>query len=71
MIIVTFGLTIWAVYLKAPNWSRPRRRRASQPVEGPVYFLGLQEMLVYFDPWMAGRRAAHHDYRGFGRHALH
>ena len=28
--------------------ARPTRRKA------PWYFLGLQEMLVYFDPWMAG-----------------
>jgi hypothetical protein len=24
------------------------------PAKAPWYFLGLQEMLVYFDPWMAG-----------------
>jgi hypothetical protein len=24
------------------------------PSKAPWYFLGLQEMLVYFDPWMAG-----------------
>ena len=24
------------------------------PSKAPWYFLGLQEMLVYFDPWIAG-----------------
>mgnify|MGYP006173824785 CR=1 FL=1 len=24
------------------------------PSKAPWYFLGLQEMLVYYDPWMAG-----------------
>jgi hypothetical protein len=24
------------------------------PAKAPWYFLGLQEMLVYFDPWIAG-----------------
>ena len=27
---------------------------APNPAKAPWYFLGLQEMLVYFDPWMAG-----------------
>src|SRR5205807_1132453 len=27
---------------------------APNPSKAPWYFLGLQEMLVYFDPWMAG-----------------
>ena len=26
----------------------------ANPSKAPWYFLGLQEMLVYFDPWMAG-----------------
>ena len=27
---------------------------APNPSKAPWYFLGLQEMLVYFDPWAAG-----------------
>src|SRR5205823_5134435 len=54
MIIVTFGLTIWAVYLKAPLEPPASPSRIPNPSKAPWYFLGLQEMLVYFDPWMAG-----------------
>ena len=28
--------------------------RTPNPSKAPWYFLGLQEMLVYFDPWLAG-----------------
>ena len=28
--------------------------KTPNPSKAPWYFLGLQEMLVYFDPWMAG-----------------
>ena len=38
-----------------PRWSsRPPAPRHPNPSKAPWYFLGLQEMLVYFDPWMAG-----------------
>ena len=38
-----------------PRWSSRRpRAKAPNPSKAPWYFLGLQEMLVYFDPWMAG-----------------
>ncbi len=53
-IIVTVGLTIWSITLNAPleELSNPN---LTPPIEkAPWYFVGLQEMLVYFDPWMAG-----------------
>jgi hypothetical protein len=28
--------------------------KTPNPSKAPWYFLGLQEMLVYYDPWMAG-----------------
>jgi hypothetical protein len=54
MIVMTFVLVIWAVVLKAPLEPPASTAKAPNPSKAPWYFLGLQEMLVYFDPWMAG-----------------
>ena len=54
MIICTFVLIVWAVLLKAPLEQPATSAKAPNPSKAPWYFLGLQEMLVYFDPWMAG-----------------
>ncbi len=54
MIICTLILVVWAVYLKAPLEQPASPSRIPNPSKAPWYFLGLQEMLVYFDPWMAG-----------------
>ncbi len=54
MVICTFLLIVWAVLLKAPLEQPATTARAPNPSKAPWYFLGLQEMLVYFDPWMAG-----------------
>jgi hypothetical protein len=54
MVICTFALVIWAVLLKAPLEAPASSAKAPNPSKAPWYFLGLQEMLVYYDPWMAG-----------------
>jgi hypothetical protein len=54
MIVVTFLLVVWAVALKAPLEQPATAAKAPNPSKAPWYFLGLQEMLVYYDPWMAG-----------------
>jgi hypothetical protein len=54
MIVCTFVLVIWAVLLKAPLEQPASSAKAPNPSKAPWYFLGLQEMLVYYDPWMAG-----------------
>src|SRR5437868_258921 len=54
MIIATVVLIVWAVLLKAPLEQPATSAKAPNPSKAPWYFLGLQEMLVYFDPWMAG-----------------
>jgi hypothetical protein len=54
MIVATFLLVIWAVFLKAPLEQPASSAKAPNPSKAPWYFLGLQEMLVYYDPWMAG-----------------
>lgn len=54
MVICTVGLLVWAIFLKAPLEQPASTSRIPNPSKAPWYFLGLQEMLVYFDPWMAG-----------------
>jgi hypothetical protein len=54
MVVCTFALVVWAVFLKAPLEQPASPSRIPNPSKAPWYFLGLQEMLVYFDPWMAG-----------------
>lgn len=54
LVLATAGLTIWAIISKAPLEQPANPGYAPNPAKAPWYFLGLQEMLVYFDPWMAG-----------------
>jgi hypothetical protein len=54
MVVATVVLVVWAILLKAPLEQPATTARAPNPSKAPWYFLGLQEMLVYFDPWMAG-----------------
>ncbi len=54
MVVATALLVIWSVALKAPLEQPATSAKAPNPSKAPWYFLGLQEMLVYFDPWMAG-----------------
>ena len=48
------GLVIWSLLLKAPLEEPANPTISPNPSKAPWYFLGLQEMLVYFDPWIAG-----------------
>jgi hypothetical protein len=54
MILVTVVLIVWAIAFKAPIEEPANPARTPNPSKAPWYFLGLQEMLVYFDPWLAG-----------------
>ncbi len=53
-IIVILVLTVWSIVLDAPLEELADAARTPNPSKAPWYFLGLQEMLVYFDPWIAG-----------------
>ena len=53
-IIVTIILTVWSITLNAPLEEPSNPNVTMNPAKAPWYFLGLQEMLVYFDPWIAG-----------------
>lgn len=53
-ILVTVLLMAWSLTLSAPLEEPANPNVTMNPAKAPWYFLGLQEMLVYFDPWMAG-----------------
>ena len=53
-IIVTVILIVWSITLNAPLEEPSNPNLTMNPAKAPWYFLGLQEMLVYFDPWIAG-----------------
>ena len=47
-------LVVWSLVLKAPLEDPANPTISPNPSKAPWYFLGLQELLVYFDPWIAG-----------------
>jgi hypothetical protein len=53
-LVVMVGLTIWSVWVDAPLEEIANPTITPNPAKAPWYFLGLQELLVYFDPWLAG-----------------
>jgi len=52
--VVIVGLMVWSIILDAPLEEHANPSLTPNPAKAPWYFLGLQEMLVYFDPWIAG-----------------
>jgi hypothetical protein len=54
MILLTIVMIVWSVVLRAPLEEAANPTSSPNPAKAPWYFLGLQEMLVYFDPWLAG-----------------
>ncbi|MBI4465911.1 MAG: cytochrome C [Acidobacteria bacterium] len=53
-VIVTIILMIWSITLNAPLEEPANPNLTPNESRAPWYFVGLQEMLVYFDPWIAG-----------------
>ncbi|MFQ5603347.1 MAG: cytochrome C [bacterium] len=53
-ILIMVILTVWSIVINAPLEEPANPTRTPNPSKAPWYFLGLQEMLVYFDPWIAG-----------------
>ena len=51
---VTLFFTIWSMFINAPLEELANPNASPNPAKAPWYFLGLQELLVYFDPWIAG-----------------
>jgi hypothetical protein len=54
LILCSVVLIVWSIFLKAPLEQPANPANTPNPSKAPWYFLGLQEMLVYFDPWLAG-----------------
>lgn len=53
-LFVMVVLVFWSFLIDAPLEEAANPTLTPNPSKAPWYFLGLQEMLVYFDPWIAG-----------------
>ena len=63
MILLTIVMIVWSIALRAPLEEPANPTSSPNPSKAPWYFLGLQEMLVYFDPVAGRRRPADADHR--------
>jgi hypothetical protein len=54
LVVVMAVMIVWSIALKAPLEEPANPTDSPNPAKAPWYFLGLQEMLVYYDPWLAG-----------------
>jgi len=52
--LVLIVLCVWSISIDAPLEGPADPNKTPNPAKAPWYFLGLQELLVYFDPWIAG-----------------
>ena len=54
LVLFSAFMLIWSIGLPAPIEQPANPSESPNPAKAPWYFLGLQEMLVYYDPWYAG-----------------
>ena len=53
-LLTTVVLWVWSMLMPAPLEPLADPNKTPNPSKAPWYFVGLQELLVYFDPWIAG-----------------
>ena len=53
-LFVAIALTVGSIVIDAPLEEAANPTKTPNPSKAPWYFLGLQDILVYFDPWFAG-----------------
>lgn len=53
-LLISIGLLVWSLGINAPLLPEANPGKTENPAKAPWYFVGLQELLVYFDPWIAG-----------------
>ncbi|MEW6077328.1 MAG: hypothetical protein AB1724_05935 [Thermodesulfobacteriota bacterium] len=54
ILLAMIVLSVWSMGIDAPLKAIADPNWTENPAKAPWYFIGLQEMLVYFDPWIAG-----------------
>ncbi|MCR4290004.1 MAG: hypothetical protein NUV86_07065 [Candidatus Scalindua sp.] len=53
-LLFTFIIMVWSLYMDAPLKELANPSNTPIDERAPWYFIGLQELLIYFDPWLAG-----------------